>query len=167
MNKNAKKAGNSTAPAQAGKVEKMAKAVAKETAKETPAAETAVAEEPAPLVPHINGVFEVGSRIETSLVSPLKVFGKKEATGTPAQMKPCAAIILEKLAIAGPTGTNLIRVKKPGSTRIFYTTEENLIVGEGAPAAVVTAPVVKEEKPAPAPKAAKAPKAEAVAEAAE
>jgi hypothetical protein len=101
------------------------------------------------------------------LVSPLKVFGKKEATGTPAQMKPCAAIILEKLAIAGPTGTNLIRVKKPGSTRIFYTTEENLIVGEGAPTAVVTAPVVKEEKPAPAPKAAKAPKAEAVAETAE
>lgn len=164
MNKNEKKAGNSAVAAPAGKVEKMAKAVAKETAKETPAAEAAVAE--APIVPHINGAFEVGSRIETSLVSPLKVFGKKEATGTPAQMKPCAAIILEKLAIAGPTGTNLIRVKKPGSTRIFYTTEENLIVGEGAPAAVVTAPVVKEEKPAPAPKA-KAPKAEAVAEAAE
>jgi hypothetical protein len=32
---------------------------------------------------------------------------------------------------------------------------------------VVTAPVVKEEKPAPAPKAAKAPKAETVAEVAE
>lgn len=167
MNKNAKKGGNATVAATpAGKVEKMAKAVAKETAKvEGP--EASVAEVPAPVVPHIGGAFEVGSRIETSLVSPLKVFGKKEATGTPAQMKPCAAIILEKLAIAGPTGTNLIRVKKPGSTRIFYTTEENLIVGEGAPTAVVTAPVVKEEKPAPAPKAAKAPKAETVAEAAE
>lgn len=165
MNKNAKKGGNATVAAKpAGKVEKMAKAVAKEAATTT---EAAVAEAPAPLVPHINGAFEVGSRIETSLVSPLKVFGKKEATGTPAQMKPCAAIILEKLAIAGPTGTNLIRVKKPGSTRIFYTTEENLIVGEGAPAAVVTAPVVKEEKPAPAPKAAKAAKAETVAETAE
>lgn len=166
MNKNANKGGNATVAAPAAKVEKMAKAVVKETAKvESP--EASVAEVPAPLTPHINGAFEVGSRIETSLVSPLKVFGKKEATGTPAQMKPCAAIILEKLAIEGPTGTSLIRVKKPGSTRIFYTIEENLIVGEGAPTAVVTAPVVKEEKPAPVAKAPKAAKVEAVAELAE
>lgn len=161
MNKNEKKGGNATVAT--AKVEKMAKAVVKETAKvEGP--EAAVAELVAPLVPHINGAFEVGSRIETSLISPLKVFGRKEATGTAAQMKPCAAIILEKLAIEGPTGTNLIRVKKPGSTRIFYTTEDNLIVGEGAPTAVVTAPVVKEEKPAPVAKAPKAAKVEAEAE---
>jgi hypothetical protein len=164
MNKNAKKGGNATVAT--AKVEKMAKAVVKETA-QVEGPEASVAEVPAPVVPHIEGAFEVGSRIETSLISPLKVFGKKEATGTPAQMKPCAAIILEKLAIAGPTGTNLIRVKKPGSTRIFYTTEENLIVGEGAPAAVVTAPVVKEEKPAPVAKAPKAAKVEAAAEVAE
>ncbi len=167
MNKNAKKGGNATVAAKpAGKVEKMAKAVVKEAA-QVEGPEASVAEVPAPLVPHIEGAFEVGSRIETSLISPLKVFGRKEATGTPAQMKPCAAIILEKLAIAGPTGTNLIRVKKPGSTRIFYTTEENLIVGEGAPTAVVTAPVVKEEKPAPVAKAPKAAKVEATAELAE
>lgn len=167
MNKNEKKAGNSTVAAPAGKVEKMAKAVVKEETAKVEGPEASVAEVSAPLVPHINGAFEIGSRIETSLVSPLKVFGKKEATGTPAQMKPCAAIILEKLAIAGPTGTNLIRVKKPGSTRIFYTLEENLIVGEGAPTAVVTAPVVKEENPAPAAKAPKAAKVEQVAEMAE
>jgi hypothetical protein len=167
MNKNENKAGNSTVAAKAGKVEKMAKAVVKEETAKVEGPEASVAEVPAPTVPHINGAFEIGSRIETSLVSPLKVFGKKEATGTPAQMKPCAAIILEKLAIEGPTGTNLIRVKKPGSTRIFYTLEENLIVGEGAPTAVVTAPVVKEEKPAPAAKAPKAAKVEEVAEMAE
>ena len=96
MNKNEKKGGNATVAAPAAKVEKMAKAVVKKETAKVEGPEASVAE-PAPLVPHINGAFEVGSRIETSLVSPLKVFGKKEATGTPAQMKPCAAIILEKL----------------------------------------------------------------------
>ena len=61
-----------------------------------------------------------------ALTNPLEVFSKKDASGKPAKMGPCAAVVLTKLADIGPTGTNVIGVKKPGSSRIFYTTEDRL-----------------------------------------
>ena len=105
-----------------------------------PETATATAEAPAPAVPHINGEFPIGAKIETSLASPLEVFGKKDVAGKAANMKPCAAIILEKLAQVASNGEHIIRVKKPNSTRIFYTTEGKLNNGEGAPEANLILP---------------------------
>lgn len=132
---------------------------AAQAATAAPAAETATATaeaQPAPAVPHINGEFPAGAKIETSLASPLEVFGKKDVAGKAANMKPCAAIIFEKLAQVAANGEHIIRVKKPNSTRIFYTTEGKLSNGEGAPAANLILPA-----PAPAPAAEEAKAAEA------
>jgi hypothetical protein len=122
---------------------KTGKVTDKATATEKVSAQIAVAETStieAPAVPHINGEFPVGSKIETSLASPLEVFGKKDVVGKSASMKPCASIIFEKLATVTEHGENIIRVKKPNSTRIFYTTEGKLNFGEGAPVANLILP---------------------------
>jgi hypothetical protein len=71
-------------------------------------------------------VFEIGQKLERLLTSPLTVFSKKDALDKPAKMGPGANVILKKLAEIGPTGTHMVQVKKPGSSRIFYTTEENV-----------------------------------------
>ena len=76
--------------------------------------------------PEASGDFIVGAKIEVTLTNPLEVFSKKDAAGKPAKMGPCASVVFTKLADIGPTGTNVIGVKKPGSSRIFYTTEDRL-----------------------------------------
>ena len=76
--------------------------------------------------PEASGDFNVGGKMEMALTNPLEVFSKKDASGKPAKMGPCAAVVFTKLADIGPTGTNVIGVKKPGSSRIFYTTEDRL-----------------------------------------
>jgi hypothetical protein len=122
---------------------KTSKVADKAIATEKVSAENAVTETltiEVPAVPHVNGEFPVGSKIETSLASPLEVFGKKDVVGKSASMKPCASIIFEKLAMVSENGENIIRVKKPNSTRIFYTTEGKLNFGEGAPAANLILP---------------------------
>jgi hypothetical protein len=37
-----------------------------------------------------------------------------------------SAVVLEKTAEIGPTGTHVVRVKKENSSRTFYTTEEEV-----------------------------------------
>lgn len=76
--------------------------------------------------PEASGDFNVGGKMEMALTNPLEVFSKKDASGKPAKMGPCASVVFTKLADIGPTGTNVIGVKKPGSSRIFYTTEDRL-----------------------------------------
>ena len=99
----------------------------------------------------------VGKKFETPLTSPLEVFGKKDVAGKAAKMQPCAAVISSKLAEVDAEGNSIISVKKPGSTRVFYTTENRLpqaTVVEEAPApAEVPA---EESKPAEEPKGKKA-----------
>ncbi len=68
----------------------------------------------------------VGKKFETSLKSPLEVFSKKDIVGKPAKMQPCSAIIYSKLAEVDEEGNSVISVKKPGSTRVFYTTENRI-----------------------------------------
>lgn len=80
----------------------------------------------------------VGKKFETSLKSPLEVFSKKDIIGKPAKMQPCAAIVYSKLAEVDENGNSVISVKKPGSTRVFYTTENRINQSE------VTEDVVEE-----------------------
>lgn len=90
----------------------------------------------------------VGKKFETPLTSPLEVFGKKDVAGKSAKMQPCAAVIYSKLAEVDGEGNSIISVKKPGSTRVFYTTENRLpvatVVEEAAPAEVPAEEPAKE-----------------------
>ena len=72
-----------------------------------------------------NGEFNVGSKREITLKNPLAVFSKKDVLGKEAKMGP-ATVILSKLPDTNGNGYNIIGVKKPGSSRIFYTTEDRL-----------------------------------------
>jgi len=72
-----------------------------------------------------NGEFNVGSKREIILKNPLEVFSKKDVLGKGAKMGP-ATVILSKLPDTNDEGYNIIGVKKPGSSRIFYTTENRL-----------------------------------------
>ena len=72
-----------------------------------------------------NGEFNVGSKREIILKNPLEVFSKKDVLGKAAKMGP-ATVILSKLSDISHDGHNIIGVKKPGSSRIFYTTENRL-----------------------------------------
>jgi hypothetical protein len=72
-----------------------------------------------------NGEFNVGAKREITLKNPLEVFSKKDVLGKAAKMGP-ATVILSKLPDTDGEGYNIIGVKKPGSSRIFYTTENRL-----------------------------------------
>jgi hypothetical protein len=76
--------------------------------------------------PEASEEFKIRSKIEVTLTNSLEVFIKKYAARKKKKMGPCASVIFTKLADIGPTGTNVIGVKKPGSSRIFYTTEDRL-----------------------------------------
>lgn len=68
----------------------------------------------------------VGQKIHKVLTAGIKVFGKKDISGTPTTMAQGSSVILEKTSEIGPTGTAVVRVKKENSTRTFYTVEENI-----------------------------------------
>ena len=68
----------------------------------------------------------IGQKIHKVLSAGMKVFGKKDISGTPTTMAQGSSVILEKTAEIGPTGTHVVRVKKENSTRTFYTVEENV-----------------------------------------
>ena len=76
----------------------------------------------------IKSVFSVGETINRKLKTTLEVFEKKSIEGNPANMRAGSDVILEMLEAKGPTGTHIVRVKKPESRRIFYTIEEKLQV---------------------------------------
>ena len=67
-----------------------------------------------------------GQKITKTLESPLKVFPRKDLTGKPQNMGPGSSIIMQKLDIVGPTGTNIFRIKRANSDRTYYTTEEHI-----------------------------------------
>jgi hypothetical protein len=71
--------------------------------------------------------IEIGQKIERVLQSPLEVFIKKDITGDAKNIGPGSSVILEKLAVIGPTGTNVFRVKRANSERTYYTLEEKVV----------------------------------------
>jgi hypothetical protein len=73
-----------------------------------------------------NAKMTLGQKIHRVLTSNMRVFGKKDISGTPTKMGPGASVVIEKTAEIGPTGTNVYRVKKENSSRTFYTTEEEV-----------------------------------------
>lgn len=55
----------------------------------------------------------------------LKVFSKKSFnTESPSRMKPGKEVILDFLQSTDATGNQLVRVRKDGSTRTFYTNSQ-------------------------------------------
>lgn len=64
--------------------------------------------------------------IEKVLESPLEVFNRKDLTKKSTKIQPGATVLVEKLHIPGPTGSELVRVKRANSPRTYYTTEEIL-----------------------------------------
>lgn len=70
--------------------------------------------------------IEIGQKIERVLQSPLQVFIKKDITGDSKNIGPGSSVILEKLAVIGPTGSNVFRVKRANSERTYYTIEEKV-----------------------------------------
>lgn len=57
--------------------------------------------------------------------SALQVFSKKSIDETTAsKMRPGSEIILEFLEATAPDGDQIVRVRKGGSTRTFYTTQK-------------------------------------------
>jgi hypothetical protein len=69
---------------------------------------------------------EIAEKIQKVLETPLKVFIKKDITGDSKNIGPGSSVILEKLSIIGPTGSNVFRVKRENSDRTYYTVEENI-----------------------------------------
>lgn len=65
--------------------------------------------------------------LKVSTKTHLSVFSKK--TLDPAQssrMRPGAEVILDFLAATAEDGDQLVRVRKDGSTRTFYTTSKHI-----------------------------------------
>jgi hypothetical protein len=69
---------------------------------------------------------EIADKIQKVLETPLKVFIKKDITGSSKNIGPGSSIILEKLSVIGPTGSNVFRVKRENSDRTYYTVAENI-----------------------------------------
>jgi hypothetical protein len=69
---------------------------------------------------------EIADKIQKVLETPLKVFIKKDITGSSKNIGPGSSIILEKLSVIGPTGSHVFRVKRENSDRTYYTVEENI-----------------------------------------
>ncbi len=72
------------------------------------------------------------ARIKATLTVPTSVFGKKSIEGKASLMRANTELIMTKLSDIGPTGTNIVSLRKEGSKRIFYTPMENLTV-QGIP----------------------------------
>jgi len=55
----------------------------------------------------------------------LQVYSKKTIDeNTSSRMRPGAEVILDFLEATAPTGEQIVRVRKDGSTRTFYTTDK-------------------------------------------
>lgn len=69
---------------------------------------------------------EIAEKIQKVLETPLKVFIKKDITGSAKNIGPGSSVILEKLSVIGPTGSHVFRVKRQNCDRTYYTVEENI-----------------------------------------
>ena len=65
-------------------------------------------------------------KLTLKLKSPLKVFGKKFDHSKATTMPAGSDLVLQNTPDIGPTGSILVRVKKEGSSRTFYTPTENV-----------------------------------------
>lgn len=63
--------------------------------------------------------------ISMKLPLPLPVYGKKSLENFINNMPQGSQVIIKKTKSIGPTGSPIVRVKKNGSTRTFYTTMES------------------------------------------
>lgn len=69
-------------------------------------------------------VNPVQRTVKVTTTSHLQVFSKKTLDETTAsKMRPGAELILEFLEATAQTGEHLVRVRKDGSTRTFYTSD--------------------------------------------
>lgn len=65
------------------------------------------------------------SEVTMKLPLPLPVYGKKSLENFINNMPQGSEVVIKKTKAIGPTGSPVVRVKKNGSTRTFYTTMES------------------------------------------
>lgn len=71
--------------------------------------------------------FEINKKIELVLESPMKVFkNKKVEEVDKTSILAGHSVIVEKMPVIGPTGTNMFRVKRANCDRLYYTIAENV-----------------------------------------
>jgi len=65
------------------------------------------------------------TEVTMKLTLPLPVYGKKSLENFINNMPQGSEVVIKKTKAIGPTGSPVVRVKKNGSTRTFYTTMES------------------------------------------
>jgi len=131
---------------EAAQAKKDAAAVAAKAKEEAKAAQEAAKAERAALATPIpapkDGALVEGQKYIQTMQSPMVVFGKKTISeGDKSSRMGGKGVQVEVQLLPG---TNVASVKKPGSTRIFYTIIENLDTTPAPEAAPEAAPVAAE-----------------------
>jgi len=70
--------------------------------------------------------LDVDDIVEITLNRPLIVFDSKKM-GKIKRINPGNDVIITKLGEIGPSGSNIIRVKRKDSLRSYFTKEENIL----------------------------------------
>lgn len=99
---------------------------ATETTEATPAAEAKPAKAKKEKEVKEKKITVLSEKQKIKLAAPTAVFSRKDASIKSSLMRQDSEVIIQKLADVGPTGTNMVSLKKENSKRIFYTPEENL-----------------------------------------
>jgi hypothetical protein len=101
--------------------------VAETTAETTEAVEATTEAEEAPKAEKKEKVNAVQKTVKVTTTAHLQVFSKKTIDEeTASKMRPGAELILEFLEATAQNGEQLVRVRKDGSTRTFYTTNAHV-----------------------------------------
>lgn len=101
--------------------------VAETTAETTEAVEATAESEEAPKAEKKEKVNAVQKTVKVTTTAHLQVFSKKTIDEeTASKMRPGAELILEFLEATAQNGEQLVRVRKDGSTRTFYTTNAHV-----------------------------------------
>ena len=79
-----------------------------------------------PKEPKFGPTEVVVTGIKAKLTVGTNIYSRKAMDDKPIVMKAETELIIKKLADIGPTGTNVVSVRKEGSKRIFYTVLENI-----------------------------------------
>jgi len=70
--------------------------------------------------------LEIGVKIQKVLETPMEIFIKKDLSGKAKHILPGSSVFIEKTEAIGPTGSNLIRVKRANCDRTYYTVAEKV-----------------------------------------
>ena len=70
--------------------------------------------------------LEIGVKIQKVLETPMEIFIKKDLSGKAKHILPGSSVFIEKTEAIGPTGSNLIRVKRANCDRTYYTIAEKV-----------------------------------------